>query len=235
MWASLRNLVRNCAMNGRSSSWNPLNSCGLGIDSRLGGRSPAGGAGPPAFASGVVAVARAVFVLVNEVLRFTMVALSRSRSVLMALYLHQQQQILRLIRGRCVLTQATYFLRPMRAVRSDLRCNTPPHSTPPELPRNVPSVLTQRRLLPASRLPGTLVLVTCFSSPRSNTSLIPGIRINRLLPQTSTGIWSSSSCFLVTSESDVSRLRPYASPVWRSNKLGFKKLASISSIYSIKV
>jgi len=70
-----------------------------------------------------------------------------------AIALHQQKQTLRLIRRRCVLTQATYFLRPMRPVRSDLRCNAPPHSTPPELPRNVPSVLTQRRLLPASRLP----------------------------------------------------------------------------------
>ena len=67
--------------------------------------------------------------------------------------IHQQQQTLRLIRQRCVLTQATYFLRPMRPVRPDLRCNAPPHSTRPELPRNVPSVLTQRRLLPASRLP----------------------------------------------------------------------------------
>ena len=67
--------------------------------------------------------------------------------------LHQQKRTLRLIRRRCVLTQATYFLRPMRPVRPDLRCNAPPHSTPPELPRNVPSVLTQRRLLPASRLP----------------------------------------------------------------------------------
>jgi len=60
--ASPWNLVRNCAMNGRSWSWDPSNSCGLGIDSRLGGRSPAGGAGPPAFASAVVVVARAVFV-----------------------------------------------------------------------------------------------------------------------------------------------------------------------------
>ena len=97
--------------------------------------------------------------------------------------LHQQKQILRLIRGRCVLTQATYVLRPMRPVRPDLRCNAPPHSTPPKLPRNVPSVLTQPRLLPASRLPQTLVVVTSFSSPRPNTSLIPGITINRLLPQ----------------------------------------------------
>jgi len=70
-----------------------------------------------------------------------------------AIALHQQKQTLRLIRRRCVLTQATYFLRPMGPVRPDLRCNAPPHSTHPELPRNVPSVLTQRRLLPASRLP----------------------------------------------------------------------------------
>jgi len=67
--------------------------------------------------------------------------------------IHQQKRTLRLIRRRCVLTQVTYFLRPMRPVRPDLRCNAPPHSTPPELPRNVPSGLTQRRLLPVSRLP----------------------------------------------------------------------------------
>jgi len=66
---------------------------------------------------------------------------------------HQQKRTLPLIRRRCVLTQAPYFLRPMRPVRPDLHCNAPPHSTPPEMPRNVPSVLTQGRLLPASRLP----------------------------------------------------------------------------------
>jgi len=150
---------------------------------------------------------------------------------------HQQKQILGLIRGRSVLTQATYFLCPIRPVRPDLRCNAPPHSTPAELPPNIPSVLTQRRLLPASRLPYTLVLVTSFSSLRPNTSLIPGITMNRLLLQTSTGVWGSSSFFLVhpSLTSHVSRLRPHASPVWRSNDLGFKKLASISSIYSIKV
>jgi len=79
--------VRNCAMNGRSWTWDPLNSGCLCIDCRLGGRSPAGGAGPAAFASAAVAVARAVFVLVNAVLRVTMVALSHSRSVSMAQYL----------------------------------------------------------------------------------------------------------------------------------------------------
>jgi len=83
----------------------------------------------------------------------------------------------------------------MRPVRPDLRYNAPPHSTPPEFSRNVPSVLTQCRLLPASRLPQTFVLVTSFSSLRPNTSLIPRITINRLLPQTSTGVWGSSSFF----------------------------------------
>jgi len=74
-------------MTGRSWSWDLSNSYGLGIDSRLGGRSPACGAGPPVFASAAVGVPRAVFVLVNAVLRVTMVALSRSRSVSMVVYL----------------------------------------------------------------------------------------------------------------------------------------------------
>jgi len=123
----------------------------------------------------------------------------------------------------------------MRPVRPDLRCNAPPHFTPLELPGKVPSVLMQRGLHPASRLPWTLVLVTSFSSLGPETYLIPGLTINRLLPQTSSGVGGSSSFCLVTSESHISRLRPQASAVWRSNDLGLKKLASISSIYSIKV
>jgi len=45
---------------------------------------------------------------------------------------HQQKRTLRLIRRRCVLTQATQLLRPMRPVHPDLRCNAPPHSTLPD-------------------------------------------------------------------------------------------------------
>ena len=70
---------------------------------------------------------------------------------------HQQKRILRLIRRRCVLTQATYFLRPLRSVRSDLCCS-------------VPCVLTQRHILPTSRLPQTLDLVLLASSPRPDVS-----------------------------------------------------------------
>jgi len=36
------------------------------------------------------------------------------------MYYHQQKRILHLIRRRCVLTQATYFLRPMHPIRPDL-------------------------------------------------------------------------------------------------------------------
>jgi len=46
--------------------------------------------------------------------------------------LHQQKRTLRLIRRRCVLTQATHLLRTMRPVRPDLRCNAPPHPTLPD-------------------------------------------------------------------------------------------------------
>ena len=70
---------------------------------------------------------------------------------------HQQKRILRLICRRCVLTQATYFLRPLRPVRPDLRCN-------------VPCVLTQRHILPTSRLPQTLDLVLLASSPGPDVS-----------------------------------------------------------------
>jgi len=45
---------------------------------------------------------------------------------------HQQKRSLLLIRRRCVLTQATHLLRPMRPVRPDLRCNAPPHPTLPD-------------------------------------------------------------------------------------------------------
>jgi len=45
---------------------------------------------------------------------------------------HQQKRTLPLIRRRCVLTQATHLLRPMRPVRPDLRCNAPPHPTLPD-------------------------------------------------------------------------------------------------------
>ena len=64
--------------------------------------------------------------------------------------LYQQKRILRLIRRRCVLTQAPDILCPMRPVRPDLR-------------RNVSYVLTQRRVLPASRLLQILPLVTSSS------------------------------------------------------------------------
>ena len=45
---------------------------------------------------------------------------------------HQQKRTLRLICRRCVLTQATHLLRPMRPVPPDLRCNAPPHPTLPD-------------------------------------------------------------------------------------------------------
>ena len=54
---------------------------------------------------------------------------------------HQQKWTLRLIRRRCVLTQATHLLRPMGPVRPDLRCNAPPHPT-------LPDALWQRSLRP---------------------------------------------------------------------------------------
>jgi len=44
----------------------------------------------------------------------------------------QQKQTLRLIRGRCVLTEVTHLLRPTRPVRPDLCCNVPPHPTLPD-------------------------------------------------------------------------------------------------------
>jgi len=47
-------------------------------------------------------------------------------------HIHQHKRTLRLIRRRCVLTQATHLLRPMRPVRPDLRCNAPPHPTLPD-------------------------------------------------------------------------------------------------------
>ena len=40
---------------------------------------------------------------------------------------HQQKQNLRLIHWCCVLTQAKYFLRPLRPVRPELCCNAPLH------------------------------------------------------------------------------------------------------------
>jgi len=71
--------------------------------------------------------------------------------------MHQQKWILRLIRRRCVLTQATYFLRPLRPVCPDLRSN-------------LPCVLTQGHILPKSRQPQTLDLVLLASSPRPDVS-----------------------------------------------------------------
>ena len=38
---------------------------------------------------------------------------------------HQQKLILRLMRGRCVLTRVLRFLRPLRPVRPDLRRGAP--------------------------------------------------------------------------------------------------------------
>jgi len=58
---------------------------------------------------------------------------------------HQQKRILRLIRRRCVLTQAPDILRPVRPVRPDLRHNVPNVLTQR---RNVSYVLTQRFLRP---------------------------------------------------------------------------------------
>jgi len=54
------------------------------------------------------------------------------RNLRSTFFLHQQKQTLRLIRRRCVLTQATHLLRPIRSVRPDLRCNAPPHPTLPD-------------------------------------------------------------------------------------------------------
>jgi len=97
----------------------------------------------------------------------------------------------------------------MHRLRPNLHCNAWPDSMPPELPSNVPSVLTQPCLLPASRRPYTLVLVTSFFSLHPDTSLIHRITINRLLPQTSTGVSGSSTFLLVTSKSHDSGLTPY--------------------------
>ena len=74
--------------------------------------------------------------------------------------MHQQKRILRLIRRRCVLTQAPDILRPVRPVRRDLRRNVPYVLTQR---RNVSYVLTQRRVLPTSRLPQILPLVASSS------------------------------------------------------------------------
>jgi len=74
--------------------------------------------------------------------------------------LHQQKRILRLIHRRCVLTQALDILRPMRPVRPDLCRNVPYILTQR---RNVSYVLTQRRVLPTSRLPQILPLVASSS------------------------------------------------------------------------
>ena len=49
---------------------------------------------------------------------------------------HQQKLTLRLIRRRCVLTQATSFLRPVRPVRPVLRCNHPLRPLRPDPPSN---------------------------------------------------------------------------------------------------
>jgi len=62
----------------------------------------------------------------------------------------QQKRIFRLIRRSCVLTQAPNILRPMRPVS-------------PDLCRNLPYVLTQRRVLPTSRLPQILPLIASSS------------------------------------------------------------------------
>jgi len=95
-------------------------------------------------------------------------------------FLHQQKRILRLIRRRCVLTQAPDILRPVRPVRPDLRRNVPyvltqRRNVPYVLTqrrnvsyvltqrRNVSSVLMQRRVLPTSRLPQILPLVASSS------------------------------------------------------------------------
>jgi len=73
---------------------------------------------------------------------------------------HQQKRILRLMRRRCVLTQAPDILRPVRPVRPDLRRNVPYVLTQS---RNVSYVLTQRRVLLKSRLPQILPLVASSS------------------------------------------------------------------------
>ena len=70
--------------------------------------------------------------------------------------LHQQKLTLRLIRRRCVLTQETSFLRPVRPVRPVLRRNHPllplrpgPPSNPPLRPDEIsprPGVLKTSQL-----------------------------------------------------------------------------------------
>jgi len=82
-------------------------------------------------------------------LRHNHIAVISPRS-LHAVNQHQQKWILRLIRRRCVLTQVPDILRLMRPVRPDLR-------------RNVPYVLTQRRVLLTSRLPQILPLIASSS------------------------------------------------------------------------
>ena len=49
---------------------------------------------------------------------------------------HQQKLTLRLIRRRCVLTQATSFLHPVRPVRPELRRNHPLRPLRPDPPSN---------------------------------------------------------------------------------------------------
>ena len=51
---------------------------------------------------------------------------------------HQQKLTLRLIRRRCVLTQATSFLRPVRPVRPVLRRDHPLRPLRPDPPSNPP-------------------------------------------------------------------------------------------------
>jgi len=137
---------------------------------------------------------------------------------------HQRKQILRLIRRRCVLTHAPDILYPMRPVRPDLR-------------RNIPYVLTQRRVLPTSRLPQILPLVASSSSScslRVTSSLRPDVSrpssplkysqpelIRCFLRRWSAGVWGSGTFFFT---SRISRITYHASLVWRTHDVGLKSL-----------
>ena len=119
---------------------------------------------------------------------------------------HQQKRILRLIRQLCSLTQAPDILRPMHPVRHDL-CRNVPYVLMQRC--NVSYVLTQRRVLPTSRLPQILPLVASSSllcSPRVPSSLRPDVSppsspleysqpelIRSFRRGRSAGVWGSST------------------------------------------
>jgi len=115
----------------------------------------------------------------------------------------------------------------------------------PVLPHKLSYLLRQSHHLPALRLRETIVLGTSFSnqykplivaSPYHNPSesLIPGITMDLVLPQTLADV-SRSSTFLATSKSHISRLMSHASLLWCKNVLSFKKSASNSPMFSINM